>query len=157
MGYDLHKAASNPTLIPSLTLTLIPSLSLCLSLSLSNINRSAKYEIQPEIPLEGTRLFHASHRKCTDAYAISLRGCKKLADSGFRECIHSIDDFMPAVFAGHPRLDIDRLECVQTARAEGFACFTFSDDAMLSRIHEWPISDLNHSALLGGDFGVIDE
>ena len=72
---------------------------------------------------------------------------------GFRQCIHSIDDFMPACFAGHPRPDIDQLPCVRHARAAGFTALTFPDELELSRIHEWPESDLNHSSLLGGDFG----
>lgn len=61
---------------------------------------------------------------------------------------------MPAVFAGHPRPDVDRLPCVQKAKSAGFVCLSFRDHEELSRIHEWPLSDLNHSALLGGDFGV---
>ena len=76
-----------------------------------------------------------------------------LVRTGFRGCIHSIDDFMPACFAGHPRPDIDQLPCVQHAKAAGFTALTFPDDLKLSRIHEWPESDLNHSSLLEGDFG----
>jgi len=72
---------------------------------------------------------------------------------GFRACIHSIDDFMPACFAEHPRPDIDQLPCVLHAKAANFTALTFPDEMALSRIHEWPESDLNQSSLLGGDFG----
>ncbi len=43
---------------------------------------------------------------------------------------------------------------MQKAKSAGFVCLSFRDQEALSRIHEWPLSDLNHSALLGGDFGV---
>ncbi len=68
------------------------------------------------------------------AYALSARGAAKLARSGFREAVFPVDDFLPALHAGHPRPDLMSLRCVRAARGEGadaFVALTFVDDAGL--------------------------
>lgn len=39
-------------------------------------------------------------------------------------------------------------------REMGIVAFTIPDEAQLSTLQEWEVSDLNHSSLLLGDFGV---
>eukprot|EP00967_Tisochrysis_lutea_P154217 scaffold305889_cov36-Tisochrysis_lutea.AAC.1 len=60
----------------------------------------------------------AGHRKVCHAYLLSQRGASKLAASGFRDCLFPVDDFLPALHAGHPREDIMALPCVRRARGE---------------------------------------
>jgi len=91
--------------------------------------RSGLYDNADEKPCPGTHLWYCGHRKATDAYALSLTGLQKLANSGFCEAIFAVDDFLPAVYTGHPRPDIQQLPCVQQAKGEsGFHAFTLHNN-----------------------------
>jgi len=108
---------------------------------------TADYGRRPEPAVHpSSRLRVAGHRKVCHAYVLSSRGAAKLATSGFRECLFPVDDFLPALHAGHPREDIMMLPCVRRARGDaaavgeeasgaapgaGFVALTFEDDAGL--------------------------
>ena len=67
---------------------------------------------------ERSALYHAGHRRVCHAYALSRSGCRKIATCGLRDSVFSIDDFLSALHAGHPRPDLMALPCVRRARGE---------------------------------------
>jgi len=93
--------------------------------------RSKKYDWCDEpLFVEGSSLLLASHRKATDAYAVSRQGMEKISGSGFRDCLFALEDFLPALYSRHPRIDIEGLPCVEKVRAQGFValCFPRTED-----------------------------
>jgi GR25 family glycosyltransferase involved in LPS biosynthesis len=116
--------------------------------------RSVKYDLRPEQRVEGTRLVRAAHRKCVDAYVVSARGAKKIAEAGLRDSMFPIDDFLPALHAHHPRPDVRRLPCV-TAVTEGMGglvAFAFPEGDFVCEL-EATDSDNNSSPCVVGDHG----
>lgn len=88
-----------------------------------------------EARVPGSDVVWAGHRKVTDFYLLSRAGARKLASSGFRECVFPVDDFLPAVHArsSHPRRDVARLACVRALRegpGGGLVAFAVARDAV---------------------------
>jgi hypothetical protein len=92
----------------------------------------------------------SGHRKLTTAYALSARGARRIAESGFGDEIFAIDEFLPALYAapvprappsprgggaaaaaaaaaasaaagGYPRADVRALASVRRARGDAVA------------------------------------
>mmetsp|Transcript_124582 Transcript_124582/g.242669 ORF Transcript_124582/g.242669 Transcript_124582/m.242669 type:complete len:169 (+) Transcript_124582:2-508(+) len=124
--------------------------------------RSDKYDLCEEpLFVEGSSLLLASHRKATDAYALSREGMEKISASGFGDCLFAIEDFLPALYSQHPRVDVEALHCVEKVRAQGFValCFPNAEDgdnelcgnlSLLSETHA------TRSLPLIGDAGMFE-
>lgn len=67
---------------------------------------------------DSSALHYAGHRRVCHAYALSRSGSRKIATCGLRASVFSIDDFLSALHAGHPRPDVMALPCVRRARGE---------------------------------------
>lgn len=104
------------------------------------------------VPVEGSVLRLSGHRKLTTAYLVSRRGMEKIAESGFRQEIFAIDDFLPALYCDHPRPDVRRLPSVEAVRARSFVALAFPDSVPLGTIARTG-SDTNHSRCVLGDGG----
>ena len=108
-------------------------------------------------------LVKAGHRKVCAAYALSRRGARKIATSGYRECLFPIDDFLPALHSTHPRVDVMVLDCVLKARGGdgGFAAFAFPDNSLAplraDATNGKLVSDNNCSPCVLGDHGFETE
>ena len=123
---------------------------------------SSKYARRRERPFDTPEnyrgsLYVAEHRKLLDAYCVSQSGARILASSGYLSHLFPVDDFIPALYSEHPRLDVMDLPCVRRARDAGFVALTFGDDDALQQgvaSNRMVGSDSNRAHLIAGDFGV---
>jgi glycosyl transferase family 25 len=48
---------------------------------------------------------------CTDGYVLHQRGARKVLTLDYHRCVIPVDEFLPALYAGHHREDVRRLYC----------------------------------------------
>jgi glycosyl transferase family 25 len=64
-----------------------------------------RLQIEPDISLEDG-LVRPGYSHCTFAYVLSAAGLDAVLESGYDQGLIPVDEFLPAMYADHPRRDV---------------------------------------------------